>query len=372
MKNIENIKRMIKYMPLFAAAFATLVGAVSSFGMMEGDSTEEPEKASTENKIWTEEEIEFCNKYYKKSPEELAHMPRNEIPILEFHAHEISSRARFCPHLVWKMRITPSGIDNTSDAKNYFSHLNSYGNLVELDLGIFRLVCDDVIQEIARECSKLRVLTLSNRQLGINNLSAFPRSLAELDLSRCTYFVNVRYMAFHSAPHLTKLNLSGSDVQDKHLQFPPEGLVELDLSGCKNITGNGLKYLKNLTQLSVLNLSGYNKPKQGAPYKQYGKTFTPIMPGFGLEHLPKSITKLILWATPITDNDLKNLTHLENLMELHLTNCREIKDPGLAHLRSLPNLQKLYLPMKPTPLEKEALEEYLNDLANKYPDPSAG
>ncbi|HCS53707.1 hypothetical protein [Rubinisphaera sp.] len=127
---------------------------------------------------------------------------------------------------------------------------------------------------------------------------------------------------------LRELDLSHTGIEDQSLVclLDLPNLVTLDLSGT-NVTAKGLKHLSSLPALKNLNLS-FCKLDVAA--------FSEINKIKLLENLDLSIAKFL-------PENLGEFTHLTELRELSLMAKVGIEDRHLKCLRSMPNLERLYL-----------------------------
>ncbi|KAG6414106.1 hypothetical protein SASPL_126824 [Salvia splendens] len=150
------------------------------------------------------------------------------------------------------------------------------------------------------------------------------KKLQELDLSGCINLTKVRQEFFKDVKLLRSLNLSGTNVRElPFLDNDRSSLRVLLLSGCKLLEKVGS--LKCLKELERLDLSGCEKVME-----LEAGTFDEMK---HLEHLNLSGTG-IGKPTP-----MPSLSKLENLKELHVRECRNLKK--LPEVEQVSKLQLL-------------------------------
>lgn len=127
---------------------------------------------------------------------------------------------------------------------------------------------------------------------------------------------------------LQELDLSFTRIKDESLVclLDLPNLETLDLSGT-NVTAKGLKHLSSLPALKNLNLSSCKL--DAAAFSEINKI--------------KLLEKLNLAIAKFLPDDLGEFTHLTELRELSLMAKVGIEDRHLKCLRSMPNLERLYL-----------------------------
>ncbi|XP_047939976.1 LOW QUALITY PROTEIN: uncharacterized protein LOC125187427 [Salvia hispanica] len=147
------------------------------------------------------------------------------------------------------------------------------------------------------------------------------KKLQELDLSGCINLTKVRQEFFKDVKLLRSLNLSRTNVRElSFLDNDRSSLRELLLSGCKFLEKVGsLKCLKELERLDLSGCERVMELEEG--------TFDEMK---HLEHLNLSGTG-IGKPTP-----MPSLSKLENLKELHVRECRNLKElPGVEQVSKL-------------------------------------
>ena len=116
-----------------------------------------------------------------------------------------------------------------------------------------------------------------------------------------------------------------------------------------NVTDAGLKHLKRLPKLTTLLIQR-----------------TQIT-GSGFGDLPGGLKTLWMQRnTPVTDEGLRNLSHLKHLETLHLAGT-QVTDEGLPHLEKLNSLRELYLATTTSPAARAKLTKVLPDCKIVWP-----
>ena len=182
-----------------------------------------------------------------------------------------------------------------------------------------RILGDDVFLTISYV--SLRKSKATDKDLV--RLRAFPQ-LKELDLSE-SHITDAGLVHLDGTPRLQKLTIGRGAITDEGLVHVGRlsSLRELNLA-CSKVTDAGLVHLTGLTQLEDLDL-------------RYD-----LITDVGLVHLQglTQLTGLNLMGTRITDAGLAHVEGISQLQVLHLYQCRQVTDAGLADLKNaLPKLK---------------------------------
>ncbi|PQO33478.1 hypothetical protein C5Y96_11610 [Blastopirellula marina] len=105
-----------------------------------------------------------------------------------------------------------------------------------------------------------------------------------------------------------------------------EGLERLDLAGTKQVTAEGLKSIVSLDQLKVLSLRSADVSDD-------------MLEVIGQM---KPLVQLNIAGSAVTDQGIRHLAGLQNLVVLHISNCKSLTDESLKSVGELKKLQYLY------------------------------
>lgn len=238
-----------------------------------------------------------------------------------------------CPNLV-ELRFPKSEFLGQFSSKN-LSPLSNFKNLVVLDLGFFPITDFDFFDK-----------SNNIKELGLHSKNFNPDK-----------------WNFENLPHLEKLDLSGSILDDEKLlkicDLLNNRLKNLVLKGCagmwsKALTPKDLAAIDRLHNLEELDLSDTNAELPGLKklshlkvlrtnYRVYGffSTTSDIQKIAGV----KNLTELDLsGSTILIDEDIEQISRLPYLTRLDLKNCKYLSDHSLKFIIRLPQLK--YLDMR--------------------------
>jgi serine/threonine protein kinase len=146
----------------------------------------------------------------------------------------------------------------------------------------------------------------------------YTQSAGDDDLAYVNNWTQLQKLSAQSVPRVSDKGLSALTNLPK--------LKQLILKDTKT-SGVGIGGLKCLKQLNLLYAGFTSQPKKILDALK-GST---------------EIRVLRLWATGMTDSDLKDIGSLKSLVELDISDNKRVTDLGMSYISSLPNLQVLHI-----------------------------